>query len=41
MKSNHTNNKDKLKLGRNIHKFLRILRLKNLNSEDEMLELLK
>jgi transposase len=36
MKSNHTNKKEKLKLGRNIHKFLKIPQLKNLSSEDEI-----
>jgi len=41
MKSNHTNNKDKLKFGRNIHKFLRIPQLKNLSSKDEILPLIQ
>ena len=40
MKSNHTNNKDKLQLGRNIHRFLRIPQLKNLNDENELLKYL-
>ena len=38
MKSNHTNNKNKLQLGRNIHRFLRIPQLKNLNDENELLK---
>lgn len=36
LKSNHTNAKDKLRLGRNIHKFLRITQLKNLNTKEEL-----
>jgi len=40
MKSNHTNSKNKLRLGRDIHKFLHIRQLKNLNEEKELLELL-
>ena len=41
MKSNHTNEKDKLRLGRDIHKFLHIKQLKNLTQEDELIELLQ
>ncbi len=40
MKSNHTNSKEKLRLGRNIHKFLKIPQLKNLSDEEEILFLL-
>lgn len=36
MKSNHTNQKDKLKLGRDIHKFLKIPKLKNISTKDEL-----
>lgn len=41
MKSNHTNEKDKLRLGRDIHKFLHIKQLKNLTQENELIELLQ
>ena len=41
LKSNHTNNKDKLKFGRNIHKFLKIPQPKNLSSKDEILSLIQ
>ncbi len=41
MKSNHTNEKDKLRLGRDIHKFLHIKQLKNLTQESELIELLQ
>jgi len=41
MKSNHTNEKDKLRLGRDIHKFLHIKQLKNLTQENELMELLQ
>jgi transposase len=41
MKSNHTNSKEKLKLGRNIHRFLHINQLKNLSCKDEILQMLK
>ena len=39
MKSNHTNSKDKLKFGREIHRFLRIPQLKNLNGEKGIINL--
>lgn len=38
MKSNHTNQKEKLKLGRDIHKFLRIPQLKNINTKDDLIQ---
>ena len=41
MKSNHTNSKDKLKLGRSIHRFLHIKQLKNLSSKKDILQILK
>ena len=41
LKSNHTNSKDKLKLGRSIHRFLHIKQLKNLSQEDEILQMME
>ena len=41
MKSNHTNSKDKLKLGRSIHRFLHIKQLKNLSTKEDISQLLK
>ncbi|MBD3842516.1 MAG: IS1634 family transposase [Campylobacterales bacterium] len=38
MRSNHSNQKDKLQFGRDIHKFLRIPQLKNINTQDELIQ---
>jgi len=40
MRSNHTNDKEKLKFGKMIHKFLNIPSLKNINTEKEVEALL-
>ena len=41
LKGNHSNNLDKLRLGRKIHKFLKIKQLNNLNSYEEVFKLFK
>lgn len=40
LKSNHTNAKDKLKLGKNILRFLRIPQLKNLSTKEEIVKII-